>query len=184
MAAQRPSIFACLTRRVRNVSVPPPALGECRHCGPLTLVAVLVGPDVGPDEVLRYAIAGVFSLARIMLRAGEGKHRRVFGPARGGFSLSASEVRSRSGLKKTRKHDRDHRRHDAPRLSVTSRHTTCCKEIRHGLDFGQHRHPALHGRQHAVRAGVHVCSRVRRGSTHKFRMKTGCGERLSVGFGE
>jgi hypothetical protein len=31
MAAQRPSIFACLTRSVRNVSLASPTLCECRH---------------------------------------------------------------------------------------------------------------------------------------------------------
>jgi hypothetical protein len=31
MAAQRPSIFACLTRSVRNASLPPPAFREPRH---------------------------------------------------------------------------------------------------------------------------------------------------------
>jgi hypothetical protein len=33
MAAQRPSIFACLTRSVRNASLPSPALGEGGHRG-------------------------------------------------------------------------------------------------------------------------------------------------------
>jgi cold shock protein len=33
MAAQRPSIFACLTRSVRNASLPPPALGKRSHGG-------------------------------------------------------------------------------------------------------------------------------------------------------
>src|SRR5262249_26444115 len=33
MAAQRPSIFACLTRSVSNASLPSPALGEGGHRG-------------------------------------------------------------------------------------------------------------------------------------------------------
>jgi hypothetical protein len=33
MAAQRLSIFACLTRGVRNASLPPPALGKRSHGG-------------------------------------------------------------------------------------------------------------------------------------------------------
>src|SRR6516164_48759 len=33
MAAQRPSIFACLTHSVRNASLPSPALGEGGHRG-------------------------------------------------------------------------------------------------------------------------------------------------------
>jgi hypothetical protein len=45
----------------------PRPLGECLDCRPLALVAVLVGPDVGGRRGSEGVIAGVFSLAAIIL---------------------------------------------------------------------------------------------------------------------